>query len=54
MYKRQLQFPLARPENAALVLRAVFPNAANWLWLLLPLGAAVLLVVLLGRQSARR
>ena len=49
-----LQFPLARPENAALVLRAVFPNATNWLWLLLPLGAVVLLVALLGRQSARR
>ena len=49
-----LQPPLARPENAALVLRAVFPNATNWLWLLLPLGAVVLLVALLGRQSARR
>ncbi len=30
----QLALPLARPENTALVLRAVFPNAANWLWLL--------------------
>jgi 4-amino-4-deoxy-L-arabinose transferase-like glycosyltransferase len=47
-----LSLPLARPENVALVLRAVFPNAANWP-LVLPLGAAVVLAALLGRRLAR-
>jgi len=46
--------PLARPENTALVLRAVFPNAANWPLLLLPLAAAVALAALLSRRLARR
>ena len=49
-----LQLPLARPENAALVLRAVFPNAANWPQLLLPLAAAVALAALARRRLARR
>ena len=49
-----LQLPLARPENAALVLRAVFPNAANWPQLLLPLAASLALAALLGRRLARR
>jgi len=41
----QLALPLARPENTALLLRAVFPNAASWPWLLpLVLVAAVVAV----------
>ena len=49
-----LQPPPARPENAALFLRAVFPNAANWPWLLLPLAAVVALAALGQRRMARR
>ncbi|MBP6787090.1 MAG: phospholipid carrier-dependent glycosyltransferase [Candidatus Promineofilum sp.] len=49
-----LQLPLARPENVGLVLRAVFPNAANWAQLLLPLAAAVALAALARRRLARR
>jgi 4-amino-4-deoxy-L-arabinose transferase-like glycosyltransferase len=49
-----LQLPLARPENAAVVLRAVFPNAANWPQLLLPLLAILALAALLGRRPAQR
>ncbi len=49
-----LQLPLARPENAALVLRAVFPNAANWPLVLLPLAAIVALAALWSRRLARR
>ena len=49
-----LSLPLARPENAALVLRAIFPNAANWPQLLLPLAAAVALAALARRRLARR
>jgi hypothetical protein len=36
------------------VLRAVFPNAANWPHLLLPLAASLALAALLGRRLARR
>jgi len=46
----QLALPLARPENTALVLRAVFPNAANWPWLL-PL--VLVAVVVAWRIGAR-
>ncbi len=46
----QLATPLARPENTALVLRAVFPNAANWPWLL-PL--VLVAVVVAWRIGAR-
>ena len=49
-----LQLPLARPENVALVLHAVFPNAANWPQLLLPLAAVVALAALARRRLARR
>ena len=44
-----LQRPLPRPENAAAILRAVFPNAANWPLLLLPLAGLAGLGALAGR-----
>lgn len=45
-----LQLPLARPENWAYFLRALFPNAANWPLLLLPLAAIVLVIALVSRR----
>lgn len=49
----QLQAPLARPENWAAVLQAVFPNASNWPLLLLPLLAVIIAAVLVRRRAVR-
>jgi hypothetical protein len=47
----QLRPPLARPENWAVLARAVFPNAANWSAFILPL-AAVSALFFLARWRA--
>jgi len=47
----QLALPLARPENTALVLRAVFPNAANWPWLLPLVLVAVVVAWRIGDRD---
>ena len=46
----QLAAPLARPENVALVLRAVLPNAGGWPLLVLPLAGVVALAALPWRH----
>jgi 4-amino-4-deoxy-L-arabinose transferase-like glycosyltransferase len=48
----QLRPPLARPGNWAVLARAVFPNAANWPALILPL-AAVCALFFLARWRAQ-
>ncbi len=50
----QFQRPLARPENWTYLLRAVFPNATNWLLLILPLAIVVLAAVAARARAARR
>ena len=51
----QLAAPLARPENVALVWRAVLPNAGGWPLLVLPLAGVVALAALaiLPRRGGR-
>lgn len=50
----QLALPLARPENTTLLLRAVFPNAGNWPWLLPLTLVAVVVAALPAARSAAR
>lgn len=49
-----LQRPLARPENAAYLWRIIFPNAANWPLVALPLAAIAGLVALSRWYDLRR
>ncbi len=48
----QLQLPLARPENWASFLGSLFPNAANWPLLILPLAAVGLMAFILHRRRS--
>lgn len=50
----QWQLPLARPENWAVFLLSLFPNAANWPLLILPLMAIALVVALMLYTMRRR
>jgi hypothetical protein len=50
----QLQPPLARPGNWSILARAVFPNAANWPLLLMPLLAALAVLGTVWRRAALR